>query len=70
MPKKHEPPCSLEQAEKLRATILQYWEAQGYDRSHIRVETVMDGSDAVIRSGLINGSPPCKPVRYPQGDAL
>ena len=70
MPKKHKPPCSLEQAERLRANILQYWEAQGYDRSAIRVETVMDGSDAVIRSGLVNGRPPCKPVRYPQGDAL
>lgn len=67
---KHIAPCSLEQAERLRANILQYWEAQGYDRSDIRVETVMDGSDAVIRSGLVNGSPTCKPVRYPQGDAL
>lgn len=67
---KHIAPCSMEQAEKLRANILQYWEGQGYDRSHIRVDAFMDGADAVIRSSLVNGSPPCKPVRYPQGDAL
>lgn len=67
----NKPPCStLEQAEKLRANIITYWEAQGYDRRQILVETVMDGENAVIRSGLVNGSPRCKPVRYPQGDAL
>ena len=70
MPRHPVPPCSLEQAEKLRANILKYWEDQGYDRSDIPVETVIDGADAVIRSGLINGRPPCKPIRYPQGDAL
>lgn len=70
MPRNPEPPCSLEQAKKLRANILQYWEAQGYDSRHIKVEAVMDGNDAVIRSGLVNGSPPCKPVRFPQGGAL
>ena len=70
MPRNPEPPCSLEQAKKLRANILQDWENQGYDSRHIKVEAVMDGNDAVVRSGLVNGSPPCKPVRYPQGDAL
>lgn len=70
MPRNPSPSCPLEQAKKLRANILQYWEDQGYDSRHIRVEAFMDGADAVIRSSLVNGSPPCKPVRYPQGDAL
>ena len=33
MPKDRLPCFSLEQAEKLRANILKYWEDQGYDRS-------------------------------------
>lgn len=54
---------SEDEARKLASNIISFWVSQGYPREVIDVTIEKTDSDAVIRSNLLNGTPPGKPAR-------
>jgi hypothetical protein len=57
---------SEDSARKLAANIINFWVSQGYPREVLDVKIEQSSQDSVVRSNLMNGTPPGRPIPQPR----